>query len=297
MHSMDWSDLQYILAVAKHGSLAAAARRLGVNHSTVQRRITSFEIAHQVRLFDRRPDGYKLTMEGEQLLEAALAVEQAVLGLQRKIDGKDLRLEGTIRITTTDTLLYSVLGLHLAKFRKLYPDIRLEVAITNSVLSITKRDADVAIRPSQDKPDQLVGERVAEIGFGIYASPDYWQASRGRPLSELDWLVPDDSLANTTPGRWIRNNVAPSRGVFTADSFFALSNAAERGLGVAMLPCYLGDGQEGLVRNRGPMEPCSNGLWLVTHQDLAGSARIRTFMQFMAQALQAEQGRISGQPG
>ncbi len=173
MHRLDWSDLQYILAVANHGSLAGAARALGVNHSTVQRRITSFEALQQVTVFDRRPDGYKLTIEGQQLLEAAKAVEQAVWGLERKISGKDLKLEGTIRLTTTDTLLHTIVGRPLALFHRKYPDIVMDVSVTNSILSLTRRDADVAIRPAQSKPEPLVGDHVGDIQFAVYAASAY----------------------------------------------------------------------------------------------------------------------------
>lgn len=290
MHRLDWSDLQYILAVANHGSLAAAARALGVNHSTVQRRITSFEALQQVTVFDRRPEGYKLTIEGQQLLEAAKAVEQAVWGLERKISGKDLKLEGAIRLTTTDTLLHTIVGRPLALFHRKYPDIVMDVSVTNSILSLTRRDADVAIRPAQSKPEPLVGDHVGDIQFAVYAAPAYL---RGRPqptLAGLDWLGPGDTLANTTPGRWLRRAVPKANIVMTTDSLLALGCAAQRGLGAAMLPTYLGDELDGIERVDVAYEKFTNGLWIVTHADLANAARIHTFMEFMSEALRRELG-------
>jgi DNA-binding transcriptional LysR family regulator len=288
MHRLDWSDLQYILAVANHGSLAAAARALGVNHSTVQRRITSFEALQQVTVFDRRPDGYKLTIEGQQLLEAAKAVEQAVWGLERKISGKDLKLEGTIRLTTTDTLLHTIVGRPLALFHRKFPDILLDVSVTNSVLSLTRRDADVAIRPAQSKPEPLVGDHVGDIQFAVYAAPGYLRDRPQPTLSGLDWLAPGDTLANTTPGRWLRRTVPKAKIVMTTDSLLALGCAAQRGLGAAMLPTYLGDELDGIERVDLDYEKFSNGLWIVTHADLANAARIHTFMGFMSEALRRE---------
>ncbi len=288
MHRLDWSDLQYILAVANHGSLAAAARALGVNHSTVQRRIISFEALQQVTVFDRRPDGYKLTIEGQQLLEAAKAVEQAVWGLERKITGKDLKLEGTIRLTTTDTLLHTIVGRPLAAFHRKYPDIVMDVSVTNSILSLTRRDADVAIRPAQSKPEPLVGDHVGDIRFAIYAAPSYLRGRRHLTLAGLDWLGPGDTFANSTPGRWLRRTVPKAKIVMTTDSLLALGCAAQRGLGAAMLPTYLGDELDGIERVDVAYQEFTNGLWIVTHADLANAARIHTFMEFMSEALRRE---------
>ncbi len=291
MHRLDWSDLQYILAVANQGSLAGAARALGVNHSTVQRRITSFEALQQVTVFDRRPDGYKLTIEGQQLLEAARAVEQAVWGLERKITGKDLKLEGTIRLTTTDTLLHTIVGRPLARFHDKYPDIVMDVSVTNSILSLTRRDADVAIRPAQSKPEPLVGDHVGDIQFAIYAAPSYVRGRQNLTLAGLDWISPGDTLADTTPGRWLRRTVPRARIVMKTDSMLALGCAAQRGLGVAMLPTYLGDELDGIERVDVAYDRFSNGLWIVTHADLANAARIHTFMTFMSEALKREMGQ------
>lgn len=288
MHRLDWSDLQYILAVANNGSLAAAARALGVNHSTVQRRITSFEALQQVTVFDRKPDGYKLTIEGQQLLEAARAVEQAVWGLERKITGKDLKLEGTIRLTTTDTLLHTIVGRPLAQFHQEYPDIVLDVSITNSVLSLTRRDTDVAIRPAQSKPEPLVGNYLGDIRFAVYASADYLRDRPQLTLNELDWLSPGDEMAGSTPGRWLHRTVPKAKIVMKADSLLALGCAAQRGLGAAMLPTYLGDELDGVERVDVAFDKFSNGLWIVTHADLANAARIHTFMSFMSDAIKQD---------
>ena len=290
MHRLDWSDLQFILAVANQGSLAGAARALGVNHSTVQRRITSFEALQQVTVFDRKPDGYKLTIEGQQLLEAAKAVEQAVWGLERKITGKDLKLEGTIRLTTTDTLLHTIVGRPLAEFHQMYPDIVMDVSVTNSILSLTRRDADVAIRPAQSKPAPLVGDHVGDIQFAVYAAPSYLHGKQTLTLAGLDWLSPGDALADTTPGRWLRRTVPRARIVMKTDSMLALGCAAQRGLGAAMLPTYLGDELDGIERVDVEYDKFTNGLWIVTHADLANAARIHTFMAFMSEALKREMG-------
>ncbi|NNE22427.1 MAG: LysR family transcriptional regulator [Rhizobiales bacterium] len=294
MHKLDWSDLQYILAVAQQGSLAGAARFLSVNHSTVLRRINAFEQSQGVRLFERQRTGYRLTGEGQQLLEAAQDVEGVVNSLERKIAGKDLRLAGAIRLTTTDSFLFRLLGPHLAEFQKAYPDIVLNVRVTNHVLSLTRRDADVAIRPGRTIPAPLVGARICDLNFALYASPAYWRDHKNMDTKALSWLGLDDALSDAPPGRWLRANIADERIVFTADTFLAVQQAAEHGLGITVLPCFLGDQSQGLVRASDILEPCQNGLLILTHKDLMQTARIKTFTEFMRAALASETSRLLG---
>src|SRR5918997_5171671 len=158
---MDWEDLRYALAVADASSLAAAARGLGVNHTTVLRRVNGFEERLGLRLFDRLPTGYALTAGGEELLAAARRMAETVTELERKLSGQDLRLEGTLRVTTTDTLMAPLLPPVLARFRALHPGIVVEVATANAFANLTRRDADVAIRPALEPPETLVGRRIS----------------------------------------------------------------------------------------------------------------------------------------
>jgi DNA-binding transcriptional LysR family regulator len=288
MHRLDWSDLQFILAVANNGSLAAAARALQVNHSTVQRRISSFEALHDVTVFDRRADGYKLTVEGQQLLEAARHVEQAVWGLERKIAGTDLKLEGTIRLTTTDTMLHMLLARHLKRFRERYPAIRFEVSTTNSLLSINRREADIAVRPAPAMPDGLYGKKACDFRLFIYASPAFAEANKAVAAGAMDWLAPGETLAGSTPGQWIRRSFPRANVVMTADTMMGLTAAAAEGLGAALLPSYVGDNHPGLVRLDHDTENAGNGVWVITHPDLANAARIHTFMDFICDALRDE---------
>ncbi|MGI9464086.1 MAG: LysR family transcriptional regulator [Aestuariivirgaceae bacterium] len=294
MHKLDWNDLQFILAVAQHGSLAGAARALNVNHSTVLRRINAFELSHAVTLFDRQRTGYTLTPEGQQLLEAAQSVESVVGSLERKIAGKDLRLEGIIRVTTTDSFLFAMVHPHLMAFQQAYPDIVLNVTVTNHVLNLTRRDADVAIRPGRSKPASLVGAKISDFNFALYATRGYWRKHKHLDFKDQSWLGLDDVLADSPPGRWLRANAPDGQVVFTADTFMALRQAAEMGRGVAVLPCFLADASKQLVRISAALEPCRNGLWVLTHKDLMHVARFKTFTDFMVKALRQETERLLG---
>jgi DNA-binding transcriptional LysR family regulator len=182
---MDWDDLRYVLAVGNAGSLAGAARTLGVNHTTVLRRIGAFEQRLGVRLFERLPTGYVLTAGGEQLIAAARNIDATVTTLERKLAGQDLRLAGTVRVTTTDTVMGSILPEILAEFRHSHPGIQVEIAVSNLMFNLTKREADVAIRPAADPPETLIGRRISGIAFAVYGSPDYL-ARRGKKQKLAD---------------------------------------------------------------------------------------------------------------
>lgn len=285
MAGFAWDDLRYVLAVASTGSLAGAARSLGVNHTTVLRRVGAFEKRLGLRLFDRLPSGYVLTAGGNELIAAARQVDDTVAGLERKLAGQDLRLSGSVRVTTTDTLMDSVLPDILVEFRNRHPGIQIEIAISNLMFNLTKRDADVAIRPARNPPETLIGRRVAKIAFAIYGSARYLARNKQADLAAHQWVGPDDSLADTSVARWMQANLPASEITLRADSLLALRQAVQAGLGLAALPCYLGDSARDLVCVHRPIPQMETALWILTHQDLRHTARIRAFTEFAAQAL------------
>ncbi len=295
-HRVNWDDLRFVLAVADHGSVAAAARRLGVNHTTVLRRTHAFEEANKIRLFERLPTGYVLTAEGEQLVAAARSIDDTVASIERRIAGRDLKLEGVIRVTTTDTFMASVLPRHLASFRGEHPRIAIELVLTNHRLNLTKRDADVAIRPARALPAPLIGKRVSDIGFAVYGAKTYLE---GRPADALasdhTWLSGDEILANARVADWMQRHVPDARIAFSADSFVSLHQAAVAGLGLVALPCCLGDAEPALTRLKAPMDDLGTGLWVLTHNDLSRAARIRAFIKHMEDGLAGDRQLLAGE--
>ena len=288
-HRIDWEDLRFVLAVAEANSLAAAARALGVNHTTVLRRVGSFERKLGVRLFDRLPSGYTLTAGGEELLAVARQMADTVTELERRLTGQDLRLEGSLRITTTDTLMASILPSILADFRQRHPGVLLEVSTSNALANLSHRDADVAIRPAVDSPDALVGRRIAKVAFAVYAAPSYLDIRGLAAADTIDiarehWIGLGDALASTSVARWMRATLA-GPAVLRCDSLVTAREAAMAGIGLAALPCYLGDRTAGLIRIGAPVAEMTRELWLLTHEDLRRTARVSAFTEFVGQAL------------
>ena len=307
---MNWDDLRVFLAIAREGSLSGAARALGVNHSTVFRRLNDFEQRVGTRLFERLATGYALTPAGDDMRRVAARVEEEIEGLDRRLGGQDVRLTGTLRATAPDTISSHLLAPHLAGFAKAYPGIQVELDMANAMFNLSKREADVALRPTRRPPPNLVGRRLCTIAFAAYAAPAYMKKSKGRnsndpaaadPIANdpgapdrWHWLSPDDSMAHIPSAQWLAKNRPNATVPFRSNSYLALAVAAAAGIGVVHLPCFVADRTPGLRRVLDPDPELSSELWLLTHEDLRRTARVRAFMDFMAEAILTERALLEG---
>ncbi|MDH3389000.1 MAG: LysR family transcriptional regulator [Gammaproteobacteria bacterium] len=285
MQHINWDNLRYVLMVANRGSIAAAARELKVNRTTVLRRINQFQENLNCRIFDRGSNGYVLTPEAEKMIDAAREVENTLFNMQRQIAGHELKLEGELRVTTTDTFMLSVLGPHLASFRQKHPYIIVDLLVTNSILDLSHRDADIAIRPTRQPEAHLVGRRLCDVEFGVYATPEILAAVKGGGIFAGRWIGFVDSLLATPIGAWFDAAVQARNICLRCDSFVAVRVAAEAGIGLALLPCFLGDASSQLTRIDAPTRELTTGLWVITHPDLARSARVHAFVEHFSEAL------------
>jgi DNA-binding transcriptional LysR family regulator len=292
-----WNELRLVLEIGRAGTLSGGARRLGIDHSTAFRQLGALEARLGARLFERARDGYTPTPAGEAAITAASGVDEAVGELERQLAGRDVRPSGAIRVTTTDTLV-ELLAPVLRDFRAAHPEITVELVADNAFFTLTRRDADIAIRPVVDPPDGLVGRRLAAVATALYAAPSYLKRRRGRgDLAMADWIGPDDSLAHLGAARWMAREIPADRVVCRGNSLLTLRAAARAGLGIAPLPCFLGDSDRTLTRVRGPIAEMGSSLWLLTHADLRRVARIRAFLDFAAAALARERRLLEGQVG
>lgn len=289
-----WDDLRLVGAIAAAGSLAGAARTLGVSHATVFRRLGDVEGRLGVKLFERARTGYTPTSAGAEVAEAAGRVAAEVVDVERRVAGRDLRPWGTVRVTTTDTLLTGVLSPIFARFRVAYPDISLEVVVPSQVFSLSRREADVAIRPSSAPPETLVGRRVGTIEQAVYGAVDLVGDAGGTlDLHAMDWIGPDDSMGYRLLERWLARQGLDERCRYRVDTGMGMYAAARDGIGLAALPCYLGEDDDTLARIGDPVPALSIDLWLLTHPDLRHTARVRAVLDFVAEALRERRGRLA----
>lgn len=292
-HMETWDDLRFVAAIARSGSLSGAARVLGVHHATVFRRLGAIEERMGVRLFDRLPKGYAPTPAGQEVAEAANRMEDDVSALHRRVAGRDLRLTGTVRLATVDSLATLVLPRHLAAFRAAHPGIAVELVVSAGLASLSKREADVALRATAEPPDALIGRRLATIVHGVFGTAALAAMAASDPAA-TPWIALDDGLAGTMAARWIRKHVAAERIVLRANNLSVLGALAEAGVGLTVLPCFMARAWPGLVPVGPPLVGWDTALWLLTHEDLRTTARVRALLDFLASAFAAERDRLAG---
>ncbi|SDJ11970.1 LysR family transcriptional regulator [Billgrantia gudaonensis] len=296
--NFDWDNLRLFLAIARAGTLAGAARALGVNHSTIFRRLKALEAGLEVRLFDRLAQGYVPTAAGEMLLKHAERVEEEAQAIERELGGQDVRLSGRVVVTTTDTLANAFLAPVFQGFIERYPGIELELLSVSAFLELARREADIAIRPTQAPPENLIGRRVGTIRWGVYGAREYLQ---DRPALE-DPARPEghrfvggnEMIRHLASSRWLDERVPPEAFALRTNSVVAALGAARAGVGLAVVPHYMARQENELecVLAIGP--EVATDLWLLVHPDLRHSARIRAFMSFAAEEVRQRQAELEG---
>jgi DNA-binding transcriptional LysR family regulator len=250
MHSgLDWDDLRVVLAVAREGSWSGAARSLRVTHSTVFRRLAVIEQNLGVRFFERFRDGYAATPAGEATALLAARLADEIAELERRLSGQDMRPSGTVRIATADTI-WPLVCTHVPEFRARHPEIVPEFTISNAMANLTRREADIAIRPVPEAPEHRVARRIAGIAHALYASPDYLTRNKTAEFSSQEWIELEDTVAPTVIGRWLHQHTRSGKVVLTVD---ALDGAS----------CRSGAASESrmarLSNRRSPSSSCSTG--------------------------------------
>lgn len=294
----NWNDLRLVLAIHRAGTLGGGAAALNVNHSTAFRRLNALEERVGTRLFERLPGGtYAPTPEGERFSATAERIEAETAALDRDVTGRDTRLTGSLRVTSSETLAYAVLTTELARFRQMHPGIVVEMVIDNRVLSLSRREADIALRVTRPKEPDLFGRKLADIAWTLYSAPTL--LDRDGPVKSLDrdfisWGAEATGIAAAD---WIGEHVPAARVVYRASSLLNQLTAARHAMGLVLLPCYLGDSEPALVRAWAkPIPDLARELWIVTHADLRKTARVRAFFDVVGDGLAAKQALFSGLP-
>ena len=295
----EWSDLRHFLAVARHGSTLAAARALGVNQSTVHRRLLVLERGMGQALFVRTPSGYRLSETGQSLLPYAQSVESAALALDRRIEGLDTGLTGTIRLTCPEPIVARLTASPLLdRFHERHPGVRVEFAMSDRYLDLARGEADIALRSGDPEDPDLVGRKIADSVWAVYASKSYVQ-HHGRPQSAAELsrhlLVGfDGSMAKHRAAKWLAE-VAPGATIAARNnSVLGVLLAVKSGVGVAPLPTTIADTEEVLVQVLPPVPELARGWYLLAHPSLRHTPRIAAFFDFIVEELPAVRAILMG---
>ncbi len=292
----DWNDFRYFLAVAKAGTFAGAARELGVEHTTVARRLTALEGALGTRLFLRGPDGLTLTATGRDVVPLAEEIAARAQAIERRVSGEDSRVEGTVRISVSEAMSGYFVKRSPA-LRDRHPGLMVEVLTGNHASDLLRGEADLAVRARPVTEPDLVARKLVCAGWSMYASADY-VARRGTPpapetLGGHDVITFDDSMAQTPGGVWFGAHARGCNAAMRGNSVVAVLNAAICGMGVAVLPCFLGE-PEPQLRRLTPRILGVRDIHLVVHPDLARVARVRAVMDFIVELFERDAALWTG---
>lgn len=290
---LEWGHLRFFLELVRAGSLSRAAQRLGVDRNTVARRVAALEEELGLPLFERGPQGWTQTAAGEELSALARRVEEDVLALARHADARDRDICGTVRLTTTPHIAQHLLAPEIGSLRQRYPGLVLELAADQRHFDLTRREADLALRMGRPRDGALVARKMADVAYAFYASDSYL-GGRSEVDYEVDCLLAlDEAAAGTPQERWLAREAPQRRVVFRSNSSAVLAVAARSGAGVAVLPCFLGDGDPALRRLASAV-PVIHEIWLLVHGDLRRTPRVKAVIEWVDQLFARAAPRLAG---
>lgn len=300
MAGLDWDDLRTFLMIARHRTLSGAARALGVQQPTMGRRLEALEARAGAKLLHKTPTGYVLTEAGMAVLGSVERMEVETQAVERLLAGQDVRLAGTVRLTTVETLAVTLLPPILAAFRSSHPSVEIEIVASPRSLSLSKREADIALRPAAFTQGDIAMRKVGEMAVALYASQTYLDR-HGQP----DWsggglghflIQTEPDLLGLPEMAWLRAIAPEAELALVSNNRFMQRAAIQAGMGIGCLARYLGDADPTLVRLTGPEAagpPPVRDLWLGVHSDMRHMPRIRAFTAALQDGLRREAGRLN----
>ena len=276
---LDWNDLHHFVVLAREGTLSAAARALRVDHATVARRIAALERATALKLVDRRARHYALTDDGKRIAATARAMEDIAFAVERAMLASKPGIGGQVSISAPPSLANALIAPRLIALRRRHPNILIKLIGEKRSASLTRREADLALRLSRPSEPGLVARKIGHFGFGLYGAPAYLKDT---PQHSFAFIAYDESMEDAPQQQWLKM-VAGKRDIVLRTSDLENQAAAARaGVGLAALPHFLGDGDSGLERYRTNQKPVGRDVWLVVHRDIRHAPAVRAVMEFLA---------------
>ncbi|NRF65450.1 LysR family transcriptional regulator [Aquincola sp. S2] len=290
---LDWDDLRIALAIAESGTLSGAAISLHISHPTLSRRLQRMERRLGTRLFERMPIGLRPTTAGEEVRELALRLRDDIAALERHIGGRDEGNVGTVRLTAPDAVSEYLLPNVLRTLCSTHPQLQIDLLVSNDVLPLARRTADIALRVTSKPAESLRGRQVGAVAMAVYASRQLLPRDR-QALPGAPWIGFDASLACSGPGVWLARNVPESAVRFRANTLLGAAQAVKSGIGFGVLPCFVGQSLAGVDQVGEPISELSQPLWLLMHADTASIPRVRAASAALAAEIKKASGLLTG---
>lgn len=293
---LDWDDLRVALAIAENGTISGAAISLHISHPTLSRRLQRMERRLGTRLFERTPLGLRPTAAGEEVRELALRLRGDIAALERHIGGRDEGNVGTVRLTAPDAVSEYLLPNVLRALCSTHPQLRIDLLVSNDVLPLAQRTADIALRVTSKPAESLRGRQVGAVEMAVYASHQL-APRHGQALPSAPWIGFDAGLACSGPGVWLAQNVPDTAVRFRANTLLGAAQAVKSGIGFGVLPCFVGRSLAGVGQVGEPISGLAQPLWLLMHTDAARIPRVRTASAALASEIKKASGLLSGYDG
>ena len=280
----DWEDIRHFVALAREGTLSAAARTLGVDHATVARRVAALETSTGLKLVDRRARVTALTEDGRRIAAVAAPMEEAAFALSRTAQAAKPGIDGEVTVSAPPNFASAVIAPQLVRLRQQHPGIRIKLMGEKRRASLSRREADVALRLSRPVETGLFVRKIGSFGFSLYGAPAYLNQT---PPHAFAFIGYDASMAESPQEVWLRTVIGEREVVLRTNDLETQIAAARSGLGIAALPHYLGDRDAGLQRHEVPHKPVSRDVWLLVHRDLRQVPPVRAVMEFLVNCLKS----------
>jgi DNA-binding transcriptional LysR family regulator len=294
--AVDWDTVRAFLTLADEGKLTAAARRLEVSHPTVARRIKALERSIGARLFDRLPDRFVLTSAGEELLADAQTMERAAESMNRRSAGLGDAAEGTVRLSAGEAMTHFIAE-RLPRLRRSLERIELELATSHQLANLSRREADLLIREQVPDLASIVTRRLGRVAYAVYASPGLVPAeTTPETFRQMPWAGFDDDHAYMPGQSRMLELSGGVRPIVRVNNWLVLREAARAGVGLAVLPCFLGEGEPGLRRVGRILDEVPGDQWLLVHRDIRALPRVRAVMDALIRLFEEERAVLAGRP-
>jgi DNA-binding transcriptional LysR family regulator len=281
----DWENLRHFVALAREGTLSAAARLLGVDHATVARRVAALEADTGLKLIDRRARSYQLTDDGRRIAATAMPMEEAAFAVGRAVQAAKPALRGEVSISSPPSLANALIAPQLFRLRHRHPGIRIKLIGEKRAASLNRREADVALRLSRPHEPGLIARKIGSFGFGLYGASAYLKQT---PRHAFAFIAYDDSMDDAPQQKWLLAMAAGNEIVLRTNDLENQAAAARTGVGLAVLPQFLGDPDPELKRYDVTPAPPSRDIWLLVHRDLRQTPLVRAVMEFLTDCIKAK---------
>lgn len=281
----DWEDLRHFVVLAREGTLSAAARMLGVDHATVARRVAALEADTGLKLIDRRARSYQLTDDGKRIAATAIPMEEAAFAVGRAVQAARPGLRGEVSISSPPSVTNVLIAPQLFRLRHRHPGIRIKLIGEKRAASLNRREADVALRVTRPQEPGLIARKISSFGFSLYGAPSYLKET---PPHAFAFVAYDDSMNEAPQQKWLMTVAAGREIMLRTNDLENQVAAARTGVGIAVLPHFVGDPDPRLKRYDVTPVPPSRDVWLLVHRDLRDSPLVRAVMEFLTDCIKAQ---------